>query len=156
MAMPNIGTLLKQEIMRLSRREIRAQLQVTRKASAQSRGHIATLKRQVATLERQLALMQRQGPAKSPAAPDNAAATKLRFVAKGLKSHRRRLDLSAADYGRLAGVSAQSIYNWEQGQTSPRPEQLRTIATLRAIGKREARQRLDQFGAQGNGKLRKR
>jgi len=154
--MPNIGTLLKQEIVRLSRREIRAHLQVTKKASAQSRGHIAALRRQVATLERQLALMQRRGPDKPPAAPASADATKVRFVAKGLKSHRQRLDLSAADYGRLAGVSAQSIYNWEQGHTSPRAEQLRTIAALRGVGKREAERRLERFGAQDTPKPRKR
>ena len=154
--MPNIGTLLKQEIVRLSRREIRAQLQVTKKASAQSRGHIAALRRQVAALERQLALMQRRGVDKPPAAPVTASATKVRFAAKGLKSHRQRLDLSAADYGRLAGVSAQSVYNWEQGHTSPRPEQLRTIAALRGIGKREAEKRLERFGAQDTAKPRKR
>ena len=58
--MPNIGALLKQEIARLSRREIRAQVQATKKASSQYRRHIATLKRQVTTLERQMALLQRR------------------------------------------------------------------------------------------------
>ena len=58
--MPNIGALLKQEIARLSRREIRGQVQATKKASSQYRRHIATLKRQVTTLERQMALLQRR------------------------------------------------------------------------------------------------
>jgi hypothetical protein len=39
---------------------------------------------------------------------------KVRFVADGLKSQRSRLGLSAADYGRLVGVSAQSVYNWNK------------------------------------------
>lgn len=58
--MPNIGTLLKQEISRLARREIRGQVRTTKKASAQYRRHIAALRRQVAMLERQLTVLQRR------------------------------------------------------------------------------------------------
>lgn len=153
--MPNIGALLKQEITRLSRREIRGQVQATKKASSQYRRHIAQLKRQVAALERQMALLQRRVLGPSPAAANGSTNQRVRFVAKGLKSHRNRLGLSAADYGRLVGVSAQSIYNWEQGHASPRSEQLKTVATLRGIGKREAQARLEHLSARGTKKPRK-
>jgi len=98
--MPNIGAMLKQEIARVSRREIRSQVEPLRKASAQYRHANALLKQQVATLERQLAQLQRQ-VRNAPAATESEP-QKLRFVAKGLKSHRARLGLSAADYGKLA------------------------------------------------------
>jgi DNA-binding transcriptional regulator YiaG len=153
--MPNIGAVLKQEIVRLSRREIRAEVESTKKAAAQSRGYIAALKRQVATLERQVALLQRQSLGRKASAPADAATTKVRFVAKGLKSHRARLGLSAADYGRLVGVSAQSVYHWEQGQATPRQEQIRQLAALRGVGKREALARLDQLAATRTAKTRK-
>jgi DNA-binding transcriptional regulator YiaG len=154
--MPNIGALLKQEIARLSRREIRGQVETTKKASAQHRRHIAALKRQVGTLERQMALLQRR-VLDTPAAPKgNSATQKVRFVAKGLKSQRNRLGISAADYGRLVGVSAQSVYNWEQGHASPRAEQLRMIAALRGIGKRDAQARLAQLTDKRPGKSAKR
>ena len=42
--MPNIAALLKQEITRLARREVRAQVQATKKASTQYRRHIAALR----------------------------------------------------------------------------------------------------------------
>jgi len=155
MPMPNIGAVLKQEIVRLSRREIRAEVEATKKAAAQSRGYIAALKRQVATLERQVALLQRQSLGRQASAPADAATTKVRFVAKGLKSHRARLGLSAADYGRLVGVSAQSVYHWEQGQATPRQEQIRQIAALRGVGKREALARLGQLEATRAAKTRK-
>jgi DNA-binding transcriptional regulator YiaG len=153
--MPNIGDLLKQEIARLSRREIRGQVQATKKASSQYRRHIATLKRQVTTLERQMALLQRRVLGPGTAAASGSTNHRVRFVAKGLKSHRNRLGFSAADYGRLVGVSAQSVYNWEQGHASPRAEQLKIIATLRGIGKREAQARLHQLGAKGTNRRRK-
>ena len=142
--MPNIGAMLKQEIARLSRREVRAHGQATKKASAQHRKHIAALRRQVAKLERQVALLQRRVLGVSPSAQAPSPKQKVRFVAKGLKSQRSRLGLSAADYGRLVGVSAQTIYNWEREEARPRGAQRAKLAVVRGIGKREARKRLEQ------------
>jgi hypothetical protein len=50
--MPNIGTVLREEITRLSRRESRSQVDPTKRAAAQHRRDIAALKRQMAQLER--------------------------------------------------------------------------------------------------------
>lgn len=147
--MPNIAALLKQEITRLARREVRAQVQATKKASTQYRRHIAALRRQVATLERQVALVRRQRTATTPASTDSPP-PKIRFVAKGLKSQRARLGLSAADFGRLVGVSAQSIYNWEQGHATPRASQLAVLASRRNLGKREVQALLAQQSPKKN------
>jgi DNA-binding transcriptional regulator YiaG len=151
--MPNIGVLLKQEIVRLARKESRAEGQANKKASAQHRRHIAALRRQVAILERQVALLKRSALDRPRTPMTTVGAQKLRFVAKGLKSQRSRLGLSAADYGKLVGVSAQSVYNWEQGNARPRPEQFKMIAALRSTSKREAQARLIQSTA---GRVRKR
>lgn len=141
--MPNIGAVLKQEVVRLSRREVRAQVQTTKKASAQYRRDIAALKREVEALKRQIGLLQRRVLGGPRAVPGESTTRRVRFVAKGLRSQRNRVGLSADDYARLVGVSAQTIYNWERGHTTPRPEQLKTIAALRGIGKREAAARLE-------------
>lgn len=69
----------------------------------------------------------------------------MRFVAKVLKSHRTRLGLSADGFGKLAGVSAQSVYNWEQGKSIPGPKQLAVVAALRSMGKREGNTRIEQL-----------
>ena len=45
--MPNVAALLKEEITRLSRKEVRRQLAGMKKASAQYRRHIAALRRQI-------------------------------------------------------------------------------------------------------------
>ena len=140
--MPNIGAVLKQEVVRLSRREVRAQVQTTKKASAQYRRDIAALKRGVEALKRQVGLLQRRVLGGPRAIAAESTTRKVRFVAKGLRSQRNRVGLSADDYARLVGVSAQTIYNWERGHTTPRPEQLKAIAALRGIGKREAAARL--------------
>ena len=151
--MPNIGAVLREEITRLSKRASRAQFDAMKKASAQHRRQIAALRREVAQLARQLSVLARRPAA--VAVPNGSPAKRVRFVAKGLRSQRERLNLSQADFGRLVGVSAQSIYQWERGSTRPRPAQLTALVALRGIGKREARRRVEELMASTAKKRRK-
>ncbi|MEX0885217.1 MAG: helix-turn-helix transcriptional regulator [Phycisphaeraceae bacterium] len=75
--------------------------------------------------------------------PPAEAAEQVRFSPKWLKAHRQKLGLSQEDYGNLAGVSGLTIYNWETGKTKPRQQQLAGWATIRGLGRREARKRLE-------------
>jgi DNA-binding XRE family transcriptional regulator len=142
--MANIATFLREEISRLSRREIRKHVQPLRKATATYRREIASLKRAIVALQRRANALAKSAIAQSEPAAQEDAAPPLRFVAKGLRSLRARLDLSAADLAKLIGVSQQSVYNWEAKKTVPRREQVTAIAGLRALGKREARARLEE------------
>jgi len=142
--MPNIGTVVREEIVRLSRRECRQQVEPIKKATAQLRHDVAALKRQVAQLERQVAVLSRKVVGAASTKVDSNAKP-ARFSAKGLQAQRARLDLSAADFGKLVGVSAQSIYNWESEKARPRPEQIAKLAALRALGKRGVAARLEQL-----------
>jgi DNA-binding transcriptional regulator YiaG len=67
---------------------------------------------------------------------------RVRFSSRSVKAQRRRLGLSAEDFGRLLGVSAQTVYHWERGKSRPRKSQLAALAATRALGKRAARERL--------------
>jgi DNA-binding transcriptional regulator YiaG len=140
--MPNIAALLKSEISRLARREIRQQVTPLRKIAATQRRDIAALKRAIETLERRVKSLAKAKPVHGEARTATDA-TSTRFVAKGLVSLRKRLGLSATQFAQLMGVSAQSIYNWEHKLASPRKEQVAGIVALRSIGKREAHQRLE-------------
>ncbi len=139
--MSKIGTALNEEIVRLSRKECRRQIEPLKKPTTHLRREVATLKRQVAQLERMVAMLSRKviGTASVKAATITSTA---HFSAKGLKAQRSRLDLSAADFGKLLGVSAQSIYNWESEKARPRAEQIAKLAALRGLGKREVAARL--------------
>ena len=137
--MPNLSTILKGEITRLARKEIRAAVDPVRKASAGHRKEIAELKRQVAALQRDLKASLKPSKVREP---EGEAAGRTRFSAKGLKSLRAKLGLSAAEFGQLVGASGQSIYKWETGKSVPRASQQATLAAVRGIGKREATKRL--------------
>lgn len=144
--MTNLATSLKAEISRLARKEIRSELEDLKKATSQQRAHIASLRRQIDDLERVLkkASKAQRRPAASSESSEAGDGARLRFRASGLASHRNRLGLSAGDFGKLSGVSGQSVYKWETGEVKPRRAQLEAIASVRKIGRREALARLAQ------------
>jgi len=141
--MANIASLLKTEIVRLARKEVRKEVQALRKASTTHRREIAALKRANAALERRAKLLARRAPAAAGKAEQEEPQSKNRFSAKGLRSMRTRLDLSADQLAKLLGVSMQSVYNWERKVAVPRASQIASIAGLRSVGKKEALQRLE-------------
>jgi DNA-binding transcriptional regulator YiaG len=138
--------LLKDEIARIARKEVRAQTGDFKKASAQHRTHIAALRRRVDELERELKRVRKSAgaaaPARARAGDEGEASTQRRFSPARLAAQRGKLGLSAADFATLLGVSGQSVYKWEHGESRPRARQLEAIAGLRGIGKREAAARL--------------
>jgi DNA-binding transcriptional regulator YiaG len=121
--MPNFASVLKDEILRLARKEVRQAVEGLRKASAQHRSDIAGLKRQVAALEKQQARLEKKGPKKVEVEADGEASAKFRFSASRFAKQRQKLGLSAGDMGTLVGVSAQTIYNWEAEKSRPRQSQ---------------------------------
>jgi DNA-binding transcriptional regulator YiaG len=143
--MPNIATVLKEEIARVARKGVRGETQKLKSASTQYRADIVALKRRVLALEQQLRSLSKASSKRSASVAPVDAASALRFSAKGLAAKRRRLGLSAAEMASLLGVSAQSIYKWEDGKARPRASQLPAIADLRKIGKREATARLSSL-----------
>lgn len=145
--MANIASVLKEEITRLARKEIRSETEGLKKASAHFRSEIAALKRRVAALEQQLSRLGRATGKHTETKPGPDTETKVRFVAKGFKTLRQRLGLTAAEMGKLLEVSAQSIYSWEAGNSSPRKQQLARIAMLRKMGKREVDAILEKIAA---------
>jgi DNA-binding transcriptional regulator YiaG len=134
MKMPKLATVLKDEITRLARKEVRAESLPMRKAAVQSRTDINALKRRVAALEKQVASLSKAATIKKIETASDPAT--IRFSAKGFGTLRRRLGLSATEMGFLLDASDQSIYKWERG-VRPRPNQMPKIATLRKMSKQQ-------------------
>jgi DNA-binding transcriptional regulator YiaG len=151
--MPNIATALKEEILRLARKEVRRQTSVLRKTSAQYRKDIAEMKCRVSNLQRRIIPLEKQVLKSAPSQTAETNADHVRFTAKGLRSHRKRLGLSAANYGKLIGVTGQTIHSWEQETSRPRKQQVARIALLRNLGKRDAYARLEQLAGGKRKKL---
>lgn len=146
--MPDLANALKAEIARIARKEIRADFEAAKKASASSRREIAALRERIDDLERQLKRTIKASPAAAAKTSDGSSEERqLRFSPARLASQRAKLGLSAANFARLVGVSGLSVYKWENGQSRPRRAQLEAIAAVRGIGKREAMARLEKLAA---------
>ena len=142
--MPNIASVLKDEISRISRKEMRRETSSLKKSSTTHRSEIAALRRRVQELERQLRRASRRvEPAAPAAANEDSVSPGTRFSARSMASQRKRLGLSAAECGLLIGASAQSIYNWEEGKARPRAQHLPAIFALRNLGRRQANEILE-------------
>jgi DNA-binding transcriptional regulator YiaG len=142
--MSNVASVLKEEISRISRKEIRRETSSPKKSTTTHRSEIAALKRRVLELERQLRRVGRGGPASRPvAANEDSVSPGTRFSAKSMAAQRKRLGLSAAQCGLLIGASGQSVYNWDQGKAGPRAQHLPAIFALRNLGRRQANEILE-------------
>lgn len=147
--MPNLANALKTEITRLARKELRVAVEGLRKTVTAQRSEIASLRKKVSEIEKQLRTASRTTAASSsgsaraqPAETPEVDKSVLRFRAAGMAANRKRLGLSAADFGLLVGASGQSVYLWERGTAKPGKRNLNAIASLRGVGKKEAAQRL--------------
>lgn len=143
--MTNLASVLKSEVARLARKELRVETDGLKKTVTAQRSEIAALKRRTSELEKSLTtLMRLVNKAKHAAEPaqEEAEPGHFRFRASGMASNRKRLGLSAEDFGHLIGTTGQAVYSWESGRSKPRAKNLAAIAALRNVGKREVRARL--------------
>jgi DNA-binding transcriptional regulator YiaG len=142
--MSNVASVLKDEIARVARKEIRRETSTLKKSSTTQRSEIAALKRRVLELERHLRRLGRAGESAKPTvANEDSVSPGTRFSARSMAAQRRRLGLSAAECGLLIGASSQSIYNWEEGTARPRARHLPAIFALRNLGRRQASEILE-------------
>jgi DNA-binding transcriptional regulator YiaG len=142
--MQNFAAALKEEIRRLARKEIRAQISAMKRAVGQYRHDIARIKRQLAGCQRQLARVEAGAVRgrRETVSDDAALQPRNRFSSRSVRAQRKRLRLSAAEFGRLVGVSGQTIYQWEQGKSRPRKSQFSALVALRSTRRRDALARL--------------
>jgi DNA-binding transcriptional regulator YiaG len=135
--MPNVYASLKSEIVRIARKEVRAETLSLRKANAEQRNAISALKRQVSALEKEVRQTRKSAikalsvvEAVAPAADENV---QRRFSPTRLAAHRAKLGLSASAYGKLVGMSGATVYLWEKGESRPSAENVNALAKLKLM-----------------------
>ncbi len=144
--MPNLAKLLKEEIQRLARKEIKSSLNQLRRDTISQKRAMAQQKRHMAEMERALRrLGSSVSKGVSPAASmDDAMEDGARITAKVVVRMRKRLGLSQAALAEVLGLNTQTVYQWEhkKGQLQFRGDTRQRLLELRGLGKREAQQRL--------------
>jgi len=141
--MTSLTKALKDETARIARKEIRAEAVAARQISGKYRKEVAELKRRIGSLEKEIGVLRRHEGRRAFQKPAMELADGARFTPNWVKTHRKKLALSAADYAALIGVHAMTIYNWEHGRSKPRRSQLAALVSIRKLSRREALKRLN-------------
>lgn len=142
--MPNVAQVLKDEISRVARKEIRASCDPVRKQVQTLRRTVREQQAKIAKLEKSLAKMVAQTAPETGSAlyaPEDGQQEKSRARATpaSIRRHRHRLGLSQAELGALLSVSTNTIVRWEQGTSTPRAQHRTALLRLRDMGVRDVR-----------------
>jgi DNA-binding transcriptional regulator YiaG len=148
--MPNIAKVIREEIQRLAKRQVKAELASVKRDNVRLKKSVAELRRQVAALDatsRELARRVTPVVASKEIEEATEQAAKLRPTSKSLKTLRARLALTQSQFGQLLGVSGQAVVQWasRDGRIRMRKTTLAALARIQNIGKRQARRRLDEM-----------
>lgn len=137
--MPNIGQVLKQEILRLARREVRGSQKALKNECAALKAQVRELRARVAALDKASGARRSGGSCGVASGPaSNEPQVGMRFNSKSLRSLRQRLGVSQKEMGRLVGVTAQAVYLWEckGGSLRLRNDTRQALLKLKAAGRR--------------------
>jgi DNA-binding transcriptional regulator YiaG len=146
--MSNIAKVLRDEISRISRRETKDSIGGIGKSHKGLKKTVADMKRRVLLLEKGnkglVAAMRRyqgQYPEKPP-----EEKRKVRLTSKGIRSLRKRLRLTQADFGKLVGTTPHSVFLWEkkEGGLKLRDKTREALLSIRGLQAKEARTRLTE------------
>jgi len=146
----NIAQVLKAEISRISKKEAKALSSPTRSSTIILKKTVADLKTRLATLEKSNKELIKQVESLVAAIPKPVEEPEVKgwISGKGVKSLRKKMGLSQAEFGKLVGVSTGAVVQWESktGMLKLRDATKKAIMAVRGIGKAEARKRLDEVG----------
>ena len=133
--MADIKQVLTEEIRRLARKEIKAEVKMLNEKIISLRNLVrkqyAELKAlkgsavQTTSLDEKMVVLSDKTP------------KKVRINAKAIRKIREKLGVSQKDLAKIIGASHLSVCHWESGKSSPRAEFKKRIADLRKMGKRQ-------------------
>ena len=149
--MSNVEKILKAEIARISKREAKSATQGIGKSTAWLRKTVADLRKRVVLLEKEkkrLAAVMKKYQAAQPEKVDMEEGTKARFSSRSIRALRKKLRLSQADFGKLPGTTPGAVFLWErkEGALNLRDKTKAAILSIRGLGAREAKEKLNEVG----------
>lgn len=137
--MPNIARMLKDEILRLARKELRSSVKTVKADCMALKAQVRDLRAQVAALEKSAAAKPGSVAAVASVPVKGQTPASMRFSSKTLRALRHRLGVSQKEMGKLVGLSAQAVYLWEckGGDLRLRNDTRQALLKLKAMGRRE-------------------
>jgi DNA-binding transcriptional regulator YiaG len=134
---PNVMGVLRSEIRRLARKEMKEAVRELKRQVAAIRRRLASTKKRMTDVERTARKAVTVRGAVAARKDSRANGTQIRFSPRWVKVHRAKLGMSRRVYSKLIGVSPQTILLWESGKARPRRSALATWRSIRGKGIRE-------------------
>ena len=149
--MSSVVNVLKAEIARISRKEAKSATQAIGKSNTWLRKTVADLKKRLVLLEKEnkhLVEAIKKFQVAQPEKVDIEEGKKARFTSQGIRALRKKLRLSQADFGKLLGTTSHAVYLWEKktGALNLRDKTKAAILSVRGLGAREAKEKLEELG----------
>jgi DNA-binding transcriptional regulator YiaG len=143
---PDVAIVLKEEISRIARKEIRARVDPLKKQVIDLRRRLraaeATLLQLQKTTNKTANTVSRQSGA---IVPDVEETRQIRISPNSVKKLRTRLRLTQAQMAQLVDVSTNTVVRWEQGTSSPRGGSRAVIASMRSMGIKQVKKQLEKM-----------
>ena len=140
--MPDIGKMLREEIARLARREVRSQTSVLGKQVRDLKKVVVAQKKLIAKMQKALKSAEARPRGTRQPTPPAEEKQDIRISPASIQKHRSRLGLTQKQLGTLLGVSTVTIGNWESGKAKPQGRNRQAVADFRQLTVREAEARL--------------
>lgn len=135
--MPNVMGVLRSEIRRLARKEMKEAVRELKRQVAAIRRRLASTKKRMTDVERTARKAVTVRGAVAARQDSGGNGTQIRFSPRWVKVHRAKLGMSRRVYSKLIGVSPQTILLWESGKARPRRSALAVWRSIRGKGIRE-------------------
>jgi len=143
--MGKLEGMIKSEIVRLAKREIRKIARPLSRDVRSMRSTVSQLRKTVLALQRLTARQESESRKEKvllEAAPEEVK--KSRFSPRLIHTLRKRLGITQKEMATLTGVTIGAIYQWEQGIFEPRGQKKGMLVALRKLGRREVRKLLEE------------
>ncbi len=137
--------IIKSEIVRLAKREIRKTLVPLGRDVRLLKSTVSQLHKAVQLLERLAAQQQKElGKRKVPLEATPEEVRKSRFSPRLIRSLRKSLGISQKELAILFGVTVGAVQMWESGKFRPKDEKKALMVGLRKLGRRDVKKLLEQ------------
>jgi DNA-binding transcriptional regulator YiaG len=139
--MAKIEGVIKAEIMRLAKREVRSVFRPLKREVWQMSTKLSTLSKGIASLNRVAKeLHLEEAKPKLEATPEEVKASRL--TPERIQGLRKKLGISQRELGILIGASLGTVAMWEKGKFKPKPDKKAALVAVRKLKKREVKKLL--------------
>ena len=146
--MGKLEGIIKDEMVRLARREMRKSFVPLRRDVWSMKGIVSQLRKSVLILQRFKGQQEKQMAQKPAPEVTPEEIKKTRFSPRLIKTLRKHLGVSQRKMAALAGVTVRTVFQWEKGTFEPKDENKKTLVGLRKLGRQEVKTLLEEKMAQ--------